>query len=288
MARIRTIKPEFPQSESMGRVSREARLCFILLWTLADDEGRLRGNSRMLASLLFPYDDDASDNIDGWLRELETEGCLVRYQVDGTSYLEISKWLFHQKIDKPSKSKFPSKDEGSIILASPREHSLLDQGSRIKGSKDQVPRILDQGTDLDILCEPPPATAPAKKSARSSEQTPLQKASAETWEAYSAAYRNRYRTDPVRNGKVNGQIAQFVQRLGFDESPAVAAFYVGHNQQFYVSQMHAFGLALKDAEKLRTEWVTGTAMTTTRARQADRTGSMLSIVEELKRERGEA
>ena len=25
MARIRTIKPEFPQSESMGRVGREAR-----------------------------------------------------------------------------------------------------------------------------------------------------------------------------------------------------------------------------------------------------------------------
>ena len=59
MARIRTIKPEFPQSESMGRVSRDARLCFVMLWTIADDSGRLRGNSRMLASLLFPYDDDA-------------------------------------------------------------------------------------------------------------------------------------------------------------------------------------------------------------------------------------
>ena len=67
MARIRTIKPEFPHSESMGRVSREARLCFILLWTIADDAGRLRGNSRMLASLLYPYDDDAKKQYpDGW------------------------------------------------------------------------------------------------------------------------------------------------------------------------------------------------------------------------------
>ena len=76
MARIRTIKPEFPQSESMGRVSREARYCFIMLWTLADDSGRLRGNSRMLASLLYPYDDDAGALISGWLDELEREGCV--------------------------------------------------------------------------------------------------------------------------------------------------------------------------------------------------------------------
>ena len=45
MGRIRTIKPEFPQSESMGRVSRDARLTFILLWTMADDAGRLRSCS---------------------------------------------------------------------------------------------------------------------------------------------------------------------------------------------------------------------------------------------------
>lgn len=137
MARIRTIKPEFPQSESMGRVSREARLCFVLLWTLADDEGRLRGNSRMLASLLFPYDDDAAGLIDGWLAELEREECVERYLVDGTAYLAVSKWLSHQKIDKPSRSKIPAPTEGSRILAKPREESSEDQGSKDQGSKDQ-------------------------------------------------------------------------------------------------------------------------------------------------------
>lgn len=107
MARIRSIKPELPQSESMGKVSRDARLTFILLWTLADDEGRLRGNSRMLASLLFPYDDDARDLIDGWLGELDRNAVICRYQVDGESFIQICKWLDHQKIDKPSRSKIP-------------------------------------------------------------------------------------------------------------------------------------------------------------------------------------
>lgn len=140
MARIRSLKPEFPQSESMGNVSRDARLTFVLLWTLADDEGRLRGNSRMLASLLFPYDDDAPGLIDSWLLELEHEGCIVRYKADGSSYVQVCNWLIHQKIDKPSKSKIPAFDESSRILANPRESSSLDQGS-----KDQ--RIKDQGRE---------------------------------------------------------------------------------------------------------------------------------------------
>ncbi|WP_050996281.1 MULTISPECIES: hypothetical protein [Bradyrhizobium] len=75
MARIRTIKPEFPQSETIGKLSREARLLFIQLWTLADDEGRARAASRMLASLLYPYDDDAPGLMDDWLAQLEHHGC---------------------------------------------------------------------------------------------------------------------------------------------------------------------------------------------------------------------
>lgn len=115
MARIRTIKPEFPQSESVGKLSRDARLLFIQLWTIVDDEGRTRAASRMLASLLYPYDDDARNLIDGWLDELEQGEHLCRYEVDGSQYLQITKWLEHQKIDRPSKSRIPSFDEGSPI-----------------------------------------------------------------------------------------------------------------------------------------------------------------------------
>lgn len=141
MPRIRTIKPEFPHSESMGRVSRDARLTFVLLWTVADDSGRLRGNSRMLASLLFPYDDDAPNRIDAWLSELEQENCIVRYKVEGDSYIEIRNWLEHQKIDKPSPSKIPPFANVLEDSANAREHSSLDQGPgpRTKeGTKDTI------------------------------------------------------------------------------------------------------------------------------------------------------
>ena len=39
MPRARTIKPQFLRSNSMSRVSREARLTFIHLWLVADDAG---------------------------------------------------------------------------------------------------------------------------------------------------------------------------------------------------------------------------------------------------------
>jgi len=150
MGRIRTIKPEFPHSESMGRVSRDARLCFIMLWTIADDSGRLRGNSRMLASLLFPYDIDAPKHIDGWLDKLVEVKAIVRYNgKDGGSYIEICNWRSHQKIDKPSVSKLPAPDSSSIREASPNG----SEGSRgfVGGSKDQGE---DQGEDHS-LCDPP-------------------------------------------------------------------------------------------------------------------------------------
>lgn len=147
MPRIRTIKPEFPQSESMGRVSRDARLLFIMLWTLADDSGRLRGNSRMLASLLFPYDSDAPKHIDSWVDELVKQSCIHRYTIEGDTYIEVCKWLIHQKIDKPSQSKIPPFARIREDSANVREDSSLDQGPRIKDQgRDQGPRTKDQGS----------------------------------------------------------------------------------------------------------------------------------------------
>lgn len=92
-----------------------------------------------------------------------------------------------------------------------------------------------------------------------------------TWDAYANAYFGRYGTEPVRNATINGQLANFVNRIGVDEAPHVAAYYVQHNGRFYVSQMHPVGAMTKDAEKLRTEWATGRQMTATKAHQADKT-----------------
>lgn len=147
MARIRTIKPEFPQSETIGRLSRDSRLLFIQLWTIADDSGRARANSRVLAGLLYPYDSDAGHLMEPWLEELEAVGCIRLYTFEGSTYLEICNWLKHQKIDRPSASRCPGFDDGEPIIregvASPREPASTDLGPR---TVDLGPRTKDHCT----------------------------------------------------------------------------------------------------------------------------------------------
>ena len=105
----------------------------------------------------------------------------------------------------------------------------------------------------------------------------------EVWEAYSTAYLDRYGVPPKRNAKVNGQLKQVVDRLGKDEAPQVAAFYVTHNDQWYVKRLHPVDSLLKDAEALRTQWATGSKVTSTAARQQDRTSTNMEAAKEAMR-----
>lgn len=114
------------------------------------------------------------------------------------------------------------------------------------------------------------------------EKGPSSSKTTHTWEAYATAYRERYGAAPVRNAKVNGILSRFVERLGEEEAPQVATFYLTHNRPFYVSARHATDLLLRDAEGLRTEWVTGTKATTLEARSAEQRDS---VNEQVKRVR---
>ncbi len=92
----------------------------------------------------------------------------------------------------------------------------------------------------------------------------------EVWRSYKRAYEEKHGTGSATwNKKVGGMLKQFVQRVPQDEAPDIAEFFVSHNSSFYVQSGHPIGLLLKDAEKLRTEWLTGRKMTTTRARQLE-------------------
>lgn len=90
------------------------------------------------------------------------------------------------------------------------------------------------------------------------------------WEGYAEAYKRRYEADPIRNGKTNKQIAEFVKRVPAGEAPAIAAFFVGLNKRWYVERGHAVDCLLSDAETIRTQWATGRTVTSHEAREADK------------------
>lgn len=95
----------------------------------------------------------------------------------------------------------------------------------------------------------------------------------ETWNAYATAYQHRWGVEPTRNKTVNGQLSQFITRVPAAEAPEIASFYVGSSRGLYVAAKHPTNLLLRDAEALRTEWLTGKQGTETEARQADRAQS---------------
>lgn len=107
--------------------------------------------------------------------------------------------------------------------------------------------------------------------------------SVQIWQAYATAYHTRYSVDPVRNAKVNGQIAHLVSRLG-KEAPAVAAFFVRHNNAIYVRARHPVDLLLRDAEGLRTQWATGRISTGLEARSAEQVDAVQAQIERVGRD----
>ena len=136
MARTRTIKPGFAHAPSMLRVGREPRLLFILLWTVADDDGRLRGAVAGLAAQLFPADSDAPMFLAAWLDALEREGCIERYGVDEVEYLRIVHWHDHQYIRHPTPSGLPPSPHEH-----PRDSRKLRERSRTL--RESTPNDLD-------------------------------------------------------------------------------------------------------------------------------------------------
>jgi hypothetical protein len=139
-----------------------------------------------------------------------------------------------------------------------------------KGLKPPTPK--SNPSALPVASDPPPPAAKAEGRTLA------------VWRSYSDAYRERYSVDPVRNRTVNSHLANFVDRIGADEAPGVAAFYVHSNRQLYVAAKHATNLLLRDAEGLRTEWATGRSLTDTEARQTDRTAAQGEVWRQLKQE----
>lgn len=125
-------------------------------------------------------------------------------------------------------------------------------------------------TKTNLLPSQPPTQPLSDDAPRRGRKAPVD--TRPVWEAYSTTYQSRYDGQaPVRNARVNGQLADLVRFVGAEEAPAIAAFYVRHNRADYVRALHPTSMLARDAESLRTAWAAGRTVSDTEARQADRT-----------------
>lgn len=105
-SRIRTLKPEILEDEKTAGLSDAAYRLFISLIVLSDDWGNVRGDIRWLEGQVW-WAHSSKPNILTLLVELD-RACLINaYGVRGGTYLHLSGWEKHQRIDNRSKNRVP-------------------------------------------------------------------------------------------------------------------------------------------------------------------------------------
>lgn len=180
--RIRSLKPEAFQSETLSEVSIAAERTFFGLSTYADDRGRAVDKPAVINGALWPLrPEHTTADLDADLDALARAGLVCRYDgCDGRRYVHMVTWDEHQRVDRPSKSRIPpcGKHQGGEPcykhgddcpggtprtvpeewqvsespapedaqverLASPREPSMQDLGPR---TVDRGPRTVDHSS----------------------------------------------------------------------------------------------------------------------------------------------
>lgn len=110
MARIRTVKPEFWEDETIATLSRDARLLFVATFNLADDEGLLRWAAPYIKASAFMYDHDLGvTDVELLMKELVTAELIWTY-TGGKAQQRLAfivNFRKHQKINRPQPSKLP-------------------------------------------------------------------------------------------------------------------------------------------------------------------------------------
>mgnify|MGYP000014579584 CR=1 FL=1 len=250
----RYLKPGICDSDSIDKCSPLAETLFYRLLVNVDDFGRLDCRPVLVKSKCFPLKEElTSKDIETLLAELVRNGLVIVYQQGERTFLQMQKW---DNQPRSKESKCPALTDTCIRL-------YTDAG---------IPRTNLPVTVTVTVTETETGSGESKPRATAKPSEPAKAASplnAATWKAYSMAYFDKYGTEPVRNAKVNAQVDQLGKRLG-DDAPHVAGWFLTHTNGWYAQKMHSIDVLLSDAEKLRTEWATGTQMTQARARQVDK------------------
>lgn len=120
MARIRTVKPELAAHEEMFDLEQDTgmpmRFAWVMLFTVADREGRFAWRPRTIKAQTLPHDMvDFSRVLDAWL----TRGFIVKYRVGNEWFGWIPTFTKHQVINnREASSDLPGIDHADEVVSS--------------------------------------------------------------------------------------------------------------------------------------------------------------------------
>lgn len=163
MAEWRKLYGKMWRDRDIMRVSRDARLLFAGIITIADDEGYCDGSGETLKAEIFPSDDDVSvTDVSRWRDELVTNTLLDRYDIGTDTYVHLPNWEEYQKVRKDTKR--DSKIKRDIGKAKPVTGPLRTSDEVVTDTLrtrnlDRVDRQSRQTEETERKNEPPSAAS---------------------------------------------------------------------------------------------------------------------------------
>lgn len=91
--RARNLKPGFFKNPELADAGPHAQLLFAGLWLMADKEGRLKDQPRLIKAELFPYYDV---DVNGELTVIQRLGYIHRFVSSGIAVIEVCNFKKHQ------------------------------------------------------------------------------------------------------------------------------------------------------------------------------------------------
>ncbi len=146
--RRRIIDPEFWLDEKVAHLSSHARLLFIGLWGLCDDNyATFPNRPDWIKAQVFPYEKVDTRRL---LDELSTSARIILFTGEnGEEFYYIKNFFKYQKVDRPSRPKYAQFDEKRAVLdepsTSPRPEVKL---SEVKLSKENKEKAFSKREDL--------------------------------------------------------------------------------------------------------------------------------------------
>lgn len=184
-------------------------------------------------------------------------------------------------ISEPANSA-PANSAPAKNVPEPAEFSRSEpaefSGTYIKKEPSVYNHQLEPSESSDVVCTTPPPEdveivetgKPAKPKKDNDAKIRANPDNVATWNAYAKAYRARYGTLPESNQKTRGQVASFVKLVGREKAPLLAAYYVTHNNRWFVQTRHEFGGLLKAYQQVATDYAIGQQSTQQAAVQTEK------------------
>lgn len=135
--RIRTLKPEFWKHHGMSQLPAETRLLAIGLLNFADDEGYFSAHPALIRGELMPFE-EKTKQIPAMLKALEGIGYVTLTEgADGLPLGRITNFIKHQRINRPTKSKYSRKTHTQLSESSVSPHGVLTEDSAQERNREQ-------------------------------------------------------------------------------------------------------------------------------------------------------